>query len=304
MKNNIHIIIISFLFSVVLWISVSLSNDYYSTFKVPLKLVDFRQGLTSGSKFPRDISVKVKAKGWKLVAAKIGAEPAFTVTVNSDTGNKYINLYNYLSENQWLSSDLEVIDIAPDTLSVSIEKITSKKLKIVPDFDISFRQGYGIASQISVVPDSVLVYGPLSELKKMNSIQTENIKLTDISDKIIRRVDLKNIQGMTYNENNTLVTIDVQRIVDRSIDDVQVDVKDVPRDREVVLLPNKISINVRGGIDILGRLTNDQFKAYVNYRDVVLDTLGGITPKIEYPENVSIQFIRPEQLRYVIKKFN
>ena len=304
MKNNIHIIIISFLFSVVLWISVSLSNDYYSTFKVPLKLVDFRQGLTSGSKIPRNISVKVKGKGWKLIGAKIGAEPAFTVTANSDTGSKYINLYNYLSENQWLSSDLEVIDITPDTLSVSIEKITRKKLKIVPDFDISFRQGYGISSQISVVPDSVLVYGPLSELKKMNSIQTENIKLTDISDKIVRRVDLKNIQGMTYNENNALVTIDVQRIVDRSIDNVQVDVKDVPRDREVVLLPNKISINVRGGIDILGRLTSDQFKAYVNYRDVVLDTLGGITPKIEYPENVSIQFIKPEKLRYVIKKFN
>lgn len=304
MKNNIHIIIISFLFSVVLWISVSLSNDYYSTFKIPLRLVDFREGFTSGSKIPRNISVKVKGKGWKLVAAKIGAEPAFTVTANSDTGNKYINLYNYLSENQWLSSDLEVIDIIPDTLSVNIEKITSKKLKIIPDFDISFKQGYGIASQVSVIPDSVLVYGPLSELRKMNSIQTENIKLSDVSDKVVMRVDLKNMQGMTYDENSALVTVDVQRIVDRSIDNIQVDVLDVPKDREVVLLPNRISVNVRGGIDILGRLTNDQFKAYVNYRDVVLDTLGGITPKIEYPNSVSIQFIKPEQLRYVIKKFN
>ena len=304
MKNNIHIIIISFLFSVVLWISVSLSNDYYSTFSIPLKLVDFRQGLTSGSKIPRDISVKVKGKGWKLVAAKIGAEPAFTVTVNGDIGNKNINLYNYLSENQWLSSDLEVIDITPDTLSVNIEKITSKRLKVIPDFDISFRQGYGIASKISVAPDSVVVYGPLSELKKMSSIQTENIRLSDISDKIARRVDLKNIQGMTYKENNVFVTIDVQRIVDRIIENVQVDVLDVPRDREVVLLPNKISISVRGGIDILGRLTNDQFKAHVNYRDVVLDSLGLISPKIKYPENISIQYIKPELLRYVIKKFN
>ena len=304
MKNNIHIIIISFLFSVILWISISLSNDYYSTFNIPLKLVDFRQGLTSGSKIPKNISVKVKGKGWKLIGAKIGAEPAFTVTAGSDTGSRYINLNNYLSENQWLSSDLEVIDIIPDTLSVSIEKITSKKLRIVPQFDISFREGYGLASQMSVVPDSVVVYGPLSELKKKTSIQTENIKLNNLSDKITLKVELQNIQGMTYEDNNASVTVDVQRIVDRNIDDIQVSVIDVPMDREVILLPNKISINVRGGIDILGRLTGDQFKAYVNYRDVVLDTLGGVIPKIEYPVNVSVQYIKPEQLRYVIKKFN
>ena len=304
MKNNLHIIIISFLFSVILWISISLSNDFYSTFDISLKLVDFRQGLTSSSKIPQNISVKVKGKGWKLIAAEIGAEPSFTVTASGDTGQKYINLYNYLSENQWLSSDLEVIDISPDTLSFSIEKITSKKLKILPDFNINFKEGYGIASRISIVPDSVVVYGPLSELKKMTSVQTENLKLSDVGDKIIRRVDLKNIQGMTYEENNAIVAIDVQRIVDRNIDNINVDVFDVPRDREVVLLPNKISIGIRGGIDILGKLTGDEFKAYVNYRDLILDTLGAVVPHIELPRNVSIKYVKPEQLRYVIKKFN
>jgi YbbR domain-containing protein len=304
MKKNLHIIIISFLFSVILWISISLSNDYYSTFKVPLKLVDFKQGLTSGSKIPRSLQIKVKGKGWKLIAEKIGAEPAFTVTANGDTGKRFINLNNYLSENQWLSSDLEVIDITPDTLALSIEKITSKKFKIVPDINLSFRPGYGMASPITIVPDSVIAYGALSELKKMNFIQTEKINISDLNDKIAISVDLKSIQGITYSDKNTFVTIDVQRIVDRNIDDVPVNVTDVPKDREVILLPNKITIAVKGGIDILGRLTGDQFRAYVNYRDVVFDTLGGIVPKVEPPDNVSIKYIKPEQLRYVIKKFN
>ena len=304
MKKNLHIIIISFLFSVILWISISLSNDYYSTFRVPLKLVDFQQGLTSGSKIPKSLQIKVKGKGWKLIAEKIGAEPAFSVTANGDTGKRFINLYNYLSENQWLSSDLEVIDINPDTLALSIEKITRKKLKIVPDIDFSFRTGYGIASPITVVPDSVIAYGAFSELKKMNSIHTKKISLSNLNDKIAIRVDLKNIQGMSYSDKNTLVTIDVQRIVDRNIDNVLVIVTDVPKDREVILLPNKITIAVKGGIDILGRLTSGQFKAYVNYREVVFDTLGGIVPKVKCPDNVSIKYIKPEQLRYVIKKFN
>ncbi len=304
MKKNFHIIIISFLFSVVLWISISLSNDYFTTFRVPLRLVDFRQGFTSGSKLPRAISVRIKAKGWKIIAAKLGTESEFVVTASGDTGSKYINLYNYLSENQWLSSDMEVIDINPDTLSFNIQKVTHKKLKVDPDVDINFREGYGLAMQIYVSPDSVIVYGPVSELQSMNSIPTDKIKLEDVNDKIEKRVELKKIQGMTYTENSVSLSIDVQRIVDKTIDDVDVTVLDVPKDREVVLLPNKIAINIKGGIDILGKLTKDQFKAYVNYRDVVLDTLGGVIPKIEAPENVSVQYLKPDQLRYVIKKFN
>jgi len=304
MKKNLHIIIISFLFSVILWASISLSNDYYATFQVPLKLVDFQQGLTSGSKLPEKVSIKVKGKGWKLVTAKLGSESEYVVTANGDTGKRYINLSNYLSENQWLSSDVEVIDISPDTLTFNIEKITSKKLKVEPDVEVSFRDGYGFATPVTVQPDSVVVHGPVSELKNMNTVPTFPIKLENLSDKLDMKINLDKKNGMSFSENSVLVTLNVQRIVDKVIEDVPVNILDVPADREVVLLPNKINIGIHGGIDILGKLTGDDFRAYVNYRDVVLDTLGGIIPKLESPGNVSVQYIKPDQLRYIIKKFN
>jgi len=304
MKKNLHIIIISFLFSVILWASISLSNDYYATFQVPLKLVDFQQGLTSGSKLPEKVSIKVKGKGWKLVTAKLGSESEYVVTANGDTGKRYINLSNYLSENQWLSSDVEVIDISPDTLTFNIEKITSKKLKIEPDVEVSFRDGYGFATPVTVQPDSVVVHGPVSELKNMSTVPTVPIKLENLSDKLDMKINLDKKNGMSFSENSVLVTLNVQRIVDKVIEDVPVNILDVPADRDVVLLPNKINIGIHGGIDILGKLTGDDFRAYVNYRDVVLDTLGGIIPKLESPGNVSVQYIKPDQLRYIIKKFN
>ena len=97
--------------------------------------------------------------------------------------------------------------------------------------------------------------------------------------------------------------MDVQRIVDKQFDDINVEVLDVPPDRDVILLPNKISCSVRGGIRILGKLEKEQFRAFVFYRDVVLDTLGSVVPKIEIPTNTELMFIKPEHLRYVIKTF-
>lgn len=109
---------------------------------------------------------------------------------------------------------------------------------------------------------------------------------------------------MNYSNPTVTVNLDVQKIVDKTFNNIYVKVNDVPRDRDVVLLPNRIDVGVRGGIDVLGRLDTTQFKAYVNYRDVVEDTIGSVAPHVGIPNHTTLIFIKPERLRYIIKKFN
>ncbi len=304
MKKNLHIIIISFLFSVILWGSISLSNDFYATFDIPVKLTDFPAGYATGTPLPSKISVKLKGKGWKLITVNLTSESEYTVPVGKETGKRTVNLYNYLVENQWLSSDVEVINISPDTLSFYVEKIASKKVKIVPELKLNFKSGYGLATKNTISPESTLVSGPASYVAKLDSIPTERIEYDDLDDQTAEQVPLMKLPGMSYENKNVIVNLNVQKIVDKSFQNIFVKILDVPRDRDVVLLPNRISIGVRAGIDILGRTDTSQFNAYVNYRDVVLDTLGSVVPHIQMPENTTLVFIKPERLRYIIKKFN
>ncbi len=303
MKKNFHIIIISFIFSIIIWVSISLSNDYYATFEFPVKLTDFPPGYTTGAKFPPKISFKLKGKGWKLIAINLTSEANYLVPIGDKPGQKSINLYNYLAENQWLTSDVEVININPDTLSFAVEKISSKFVKITPELNLKFRTGYGLASRIKVKPESTLVYGPASYLINLNSVPTEYEEFDNLDSKVSEKVQLKFIPGMNYANNNVDVTIDAQKIVTKNFDNLFVHVEDVPRDRSVLLLPNKISIGVRGGIDVLGRLDTNQFNAIVNYREVVMDTLGSVVPHVQMPGNTTLLFTKPERLRYIIKKF-
>ncbi len=303
MKKNIHIVVISLLFSIILWGSISLSKDYYITVHFPIKIVNFREGYTSGTKLPTKISAKIKGTGWKLLSLSLGSESEYLVSVGGDTGRKYINLYNSLSENQWLASDMEVIDLIPDTLSVRIEKIGRKKIKIDPVLTLDFKGGYGLAEDIQINPESTYVSGPVSYLKKLTSIPTERKILSDLDSKIVDHVSLRNIRGMSYAQNVVTIYLDVQKIVDKNFDNIPVSVLDLPSDREVVLLPNRISIGVHGGVNVLGKLNEEQFKAYVYYRDVVLDTLGSVVPQVELPQNTSIMYVKPERLRYIIKKY-
>jgi YbbR domain-containing protein len=302
-KKNIHIVIISLLFSIILWVSISLSNDYYITVHFPVKIVNFHEGYASGTKLPSKISAKIKGTGWKLLSLSLGSESEYLVSAGGDTGRKYINLYNSLSENQWLATDMQVIDLSPDTLSIRIEKIGRKKVKIDPDLSLNFKSGYGLADNIQISPESTYVSGPISHLKDLTSVPTEKKTLSDLDSKIVDHVSLKDIRGMSYDQNLVTINLDVQKIVDKNFDDIPVSVLDLPSDREVVLLPNRISVGVRGGVNILGKLNEDQFKAYVYYRDVVLDTVGSVIPQVEFPQNTSIMYVKPERLRYIIKKY-
>ncbi len=303
MKKNLHIVILSVVFSIILWISISLSNDYYATVNVPLKLVNFPSGYSTATKIPDDISVKLKGQGWKLLGVNLSTKSDYTISVE-DSGKINVNLYNFLGENQWLSSDIEVIDMTPDTLSFYVEKDFMKKVAVVPDLNLKFKPGYGLATPIEVTPDSTTLYGPRSVVKNLNFVYTKRKLFENLDDALKGGVQLEDLPGVIYKDREVDVYLNVQKIVDKDFNDISVQIIDLPSDREVVLLPNKISAGIRAGIDLLGRMDKNSIKAYVNYRNIVLDTLGSIMPKVDVPKNTSLQYIKPERLRYIIKKFN
>lgn len=303
MKKNLSTIIAAFLFSAILWVSVSLSNEYYSSVTLPLRITNIPIGYSTGTNLPENVNIKVRGLGWKLISVNILPDDAFTVSAANDSGRKFISLYNSLTENRWLLSDIQVMEILPDTISFFIEKDATKILPVVPDLDLKFKTGFGLAEQIKLYPDSIIVTGPKSFINKLNEIKTEKISLSSLDSRIIEKVELKKVPGMKYSLNQVSVEMNVQKIVDKKIDEILVKVLDVPSDRDVVLIPNKINVSVRGGINILGRLNNDEFEAYVYFRDVVFDTLGSVRPNIVIPNNTVLVDVKPERLRYIIKKF-
>ncbi len=302
MKKNLHIVIIAIVFSSILWISITLSEEYYSTYKIPINIINAPSGYTLASDLSENISVKIKGIGWRLTGINLGSETVYNISARNDSGKIITNVYSNLIENPWLSSDLEVIEISPDTISFMIERIISKKLPVVTKTDITFKAGFGLASKIKIAPDSVVVYGPKSRIEKMDSIKTNTIVLSLLDN--YTKVNADFVNGLYKTDiAGVEVRLDVQRIVDKNIDDIKVEVIDVPKDRDVVLLPNTISCLVKGGINVLGKITAQDFKAFVYYHDVLLDTLGSVGPTIEHPENVELLSRKPDRIRYIIKKF-
>lgn len=303
MRKKIYIFVASIVFAVILWGAISLSDLFYTNIYVKLTLTNFPPGYTTGSPVPEKIKLRVRGQGWKLVSLNIGPEAEFRVSVGGDSGRQQISLYNFIETNRWLLSDVDIINLYPDSIKFFVEKIISKKLLVTSGLDLEFKPGYGLATDIIFKPDSITVWGPKSLLSRMNEIRTIGSIPEPLDSRTATTVSLPSLRGFTYSSNSIEVILDVQRIVDKQFDNIPVMVLDKPSTREVVLLPNTVNVNIRGGIVILGKLKTEDFRAFVRYQNVVQDTTGSVSPEIILPKNVTLQFLKPDRLRYVIRSF-
>lgn len=303
MRKKIYIFVASIIFAVILWGAISLSDLYYTNIYVKLTITNFPQGYTTGSPVPEKIKLRVRGQGWKLVSLNIGPEAEFKVSVGGDSGRQQISLYNFIETNRWLLSDVDIINLYPDSIKFFVEKIISKKLLVTSGLGLEFKPGYGLATDIIFKPDSITVWGPKSLLSRMNEIRTIGSIPEPLDSRTATTVSLPSLRGFTYSSNSIEVILDVQRIVDKQFDNIPVIVLDKPSTREVVLLPNTVNVNIRGGIVILGKLKAEDFRAFVRYQNVVQDTTGSVSPEIILPKNVTLQFLKPDRLRYVIRSF-
>ena len=303
MKNKINIIIFSVLFSLLIWGSVTLSEQFYSVKDFKIKIVNEPKGYSSGTIDPENISIKLKAKGWQLLTLGLGPKYEYLVSADNDSGKITIDPFNEVDENTWLSSGLSITEISPRQISFNVEKLKYKKLKIEAETDILFSDGYGLATPIKIYPDSVLVAGPSSVLDKLSALKTKTVNLSSLDSKIKIITDIEEPKGFQLEQNKVELTFDVQRIVEKTFENIKVSINGMPQDRHIVLIPNVINCSLRGGINILGKINPDEINASIDYREIVYDTLGSVQPKIVIPQNTELVFTKPVRLNYIIKEF-
>lgn len=88
----------------------------------------------------------------------------------------------------------------------------------------------------------------------------------------------------------------------KNLDDVNVNILNVPDDKEVLLIPPKVSVSLRGGVDQLSLISQSDIDVNVEYENIENDTLGFVIPEVKIPNQTSLLKLEPQKLQYIIKK--
>ena len=303
MKSKVITIIFITFFSVVLWVFVSFSGDFFTTLKFPVRISGIDENKSLSGQSAQEVEINLKGQGWQLAQLTFGLSPDFIVNAKNTFGNQTISLKDEIETNSWLSTNLQVLDIEPEKINFNVEIITRKKVKIEPNVDLQFKPDFGLVSDIILSPDSVIITGPESVVSKIEKVLTAKKNFSGTDRNVIESIPLQKIDFVEMSFEQTAIKFNVQKIVDKTFENVIVEIRGVPSSRQLLLFPVKINVVLRGGINLLGKLSNSDIVAYVYFNQALSDTFGAIEPSIEIPSFISIIDKKPGKLEYIIKQF-
>ena len=70
----------------------------------------------------------------------------------------------------------------------------------------------------------------------------------------------------------------------------------------MLLIPQSVTVQLKGGVNQLAGIEPGKIKAHIDYRKILSDSTGSLTPVFDIPAGSTVISAKPETIQYVIKK--
>lgn len=302
-KQRVHIVLGSTLFGILLWLSINMTYDYQTTITAPLIITNLPQGMAIKTPIPRTLLLKLRGNGWRLASHLTGRELDCVLDLASLAPKQHAIILADVTERINLPIGVQAVDMKPESLFVSLERYAEKRVPVVIDPHISFRDGYGQVGSVVIKPESVTIGGAESVLRDISAWASGRGAFINLRTSVDTDMDITDTssQILSVSPATVHVAVNVQPLAEKVFSGLPVEVRGEQPNREVILIPPKIEIIVRGGIEQLSVLTRNDFRATVDYNTILADTTGYTDVEVIPPTGVLIVARRPDRLQYIVR---
>lgn len=271
----------SLLLAFVIWVAHNLTQDYFSYRQYRISVVTSLPGFSSESESEEILMAGGNAKGYDILGRSYrNAGNAENITLEVDA--KYFIRDPYRSDlftvnardiqgalNQKVGTEFNITYLPDERLSFVFARQSNRKVPVVvSESRISCKSQYMVVSDIAVEPDSVLVYGKEEDLMRVSEVRTIPLRLQDLSAPTRGELPLRGIPGMRLGSESVKYSVEVARYVEQTLE-ADVTAVNVPAGKRLLIVPSRIMATCRVPFKNNGRLTRDDIRFEVDYRDVV-----------------------------------
>jgi len=301
--------LISLLIAFGLWLLIKLSGDFQTENKVQLDFQNFPIDKILINKPVSILQIKTHNNGFDALSQFLFTRHK-SLNINFNTA-KFLKIRSGVSTYYILASRLQqnieekfktanqILSIRPDSIVFKFEKLASKKIKIVPQFDISFNPRFKQYKKLEMEPDSLLVFGPASLLHPIDSINTQVLELHDISSNIDTLIH-------TILINNNLVTqnkgVRVKLFVEEYTENkIKLPISlNANSEIQYKIFPSEATITYQVALIDYTKINPNAFELLATPDTI---DLGKLNLKLsKQPKNVIVSNIQPASAEYIILK--
>lgn len=192
------------------------------------------------------------------------------------------------------NGNVVAVELVPSKVDVEVDISSPVKelpIKVIPVGNVAFGKAI---NTIDISETKVIVYGNSSNLESLNYIPVE-IDVNDLSKDAEYKLELiKPVGVKSMSVNNVTVKITLDNVVDKNIDNIAIESRNLSPEYKVTALSSEdsfVQVNVKGVSTVIDSITSDNISAYI-------DLAGFVEGEYEVDVNVECSDVR---VQYVSK---
>ncbi|MDW7681953.1 MAG: CdaR family protein, partial [bacterium] len=203
--------------------------------------------------------------------------------------------------------DVDILNVVePKAVEVVVEKLHSKKVPVQSRCELETVPGYTIVGDIQLKPDSVIITGPISALKQVESVITKQRTFKKLKADLEKELPLMPLDQryVTVDIKRVRIFVDVQKLMEKPFAEIPVKLINAPEKYEAIVIPSTLSLVLEGGTDVLLNITKDDINAFLDYEKIKLSQEKDHPAYIIVPSGVRYRDVKPTRFRLQFIKRN
>ncbi len=295
--RNFWLKLVAFALGFLVWVHVATEKTYNYEFDLPVTEITLQEGLALSAQPPESLRVSVSASGKQLLRRKWRAEGVRINASQFSAGRFSINLSSQNTSLVHPTTDV-VLDevITPPTARLEIDVESSVELPVVATIETEADEGFAVAQQMSLEPQTATLIGPRNQLQGIASIATDSRKLGSLRHSVTVTLPLAPPAGYGFRvePDSVSVTILVSPVKTRVFEDVPVLVFNAPSGTLPRTDPARLVVEVTGPPDDVDQLEANSLSLSVDYREQ--DSGGWAAVKFDCPLGFNLRSLSSDSV--------
>jgi hypothetical protein len=271
-RRNWKAVVLCIFAATIFWFFNALNKTYTTNINFPLAFEYDNENFVPVELLPQYIRLNVTGNGWDLFKRSTGVklDPLeFPLERPSEVKKIVARELPRVFSNQL--TGLQINYVLSDTLYLDLEPKAGRWLKLTVDsIENNLKAGYGLASEIAVIPDSTFVVGPERIINKLNEPIFLKILQRGIDEHYIESVEvsLPFQEVITREPAAVSVMFNVEEMITVR-DSIDLEIENIPATVSDVMNSGKVPVTFSIPESFLPGLKIDSIKAVLDLKNFV-----------------------------------
>jgi len=292
--------------SVIAWFLNALDKEQNAVFRLPVSFVGVPKNILVTDSLPAFLTLNIRDNGRQLFKYRHDVHQPMAIDLTRtfyEKGEIVITADQLRGQiMRYLQPTTTVEQIHPDTIAVDYEKLSTAKVRVIPDFDIETANQYMLSTTPVVEPSEITVFAPKYILDTLQFIKTQKVTLHELKATTAAKAMLKPERQVRFSTDNVTLHVGVEMFTEKTLQ-VAVTIINCPNNVMIKTFPSIVTATFNVGTDSYNKVKSSDIQVIFDYRNIRANNNGKITLRAQAlaPYITNIQ-LNPANVEFVIEK--